>query len=409
MKQNNLSSYRWLMLVFCCIINLCIGSIYAWSILSVPMARELHTDSLSGPFSVATSIGVITMIIGGLLNDKFGPRWVMFTGGIMFGGGMFLSGFAQSVTSIMITYGVILGLGSTLVYGCTINNTIKFFPDKRGMIGGLTTAFYGISSVVIAPVANMMCIQLGIRPTFRVLGILCIIIICLGSFLMKRCPDDFVPEGYRPSKVSSVVSNVDCTPLEMLKRPVFYIMILLLVCGGFFGMMVISSAQSIAINMVSVTAGTASLIVSVLCIFNTAGRLIAGVLSDRFGRINTLLIAIVLAAVGLVTLLAAESTPGIPVFIAGTILIGISFGTFLGVYPGFCADQFGTKYNTVNYGIMWVGYSIAGILGPMILTRAYTSTGQYHIAFLISLGIAAVGMILTFICRRMLNSAHWSV
>lgn len=342
------------------------------------------------------------MIIGGILNDKFGPRWVMFAGGIMFGGGMFLSGFARSVTSIMLTYGVILGLGSTLVYGCTINNTIKFFPDKRGMIGGITTAFYGISSVIIAPIANTMCGHLGIRPTFEILGVICMIMICFGSFLMKKCPDNFIPEGYQPAKSVRNTSNADCAPLEMLKKPLFYVMMLLLVCGGFFGMMVISSAQSIAINMVSVTAGTASLIVSVLCIFNTAGRLIAGTLSDHFGRIHTLLIAILLAGIGLLALLAAESSASIPVFIVGTILIGISFGTFLGVYPGFCADQFGTKYNTVNYGIMWLGYSIAGILGPMVLSNVYALTGQYRMAFLISLGIAAAGLILILVCRKML-------
>lgn len=404
MKQLNLTNYRWIMLGFCCVINLCIGSIYAWSVLSLPMAEELGVESLSGPFSVATSIGVITMIIGGIFNDKFGPRWVMFVGGMMFGGGMFLSGFAQSVASIMLTYGVILGLGSTLVYGCTINNTIKFFPDKRGMIGGITTAFYGISSVIIAPAANMMCNHLGIRPTFQILGIICMVIICLGSFLMKKCPGDFIPDGYRPPESAQNASKADCTPLEMLKKPLFYVMMLLLVCGGFFGMMVISSAQSLAINMVSVTAGTASLIVSILCIFNTAGRLIAGTLSDHFGRINTLLIAIVLAGIGLLALLAAESSFSVPVFIIGTILIGISFGTFLGVYPGFCADQFGTKYNTVNYGILWLGYSLAGILGPLVLTNVYALNGQYRMAFLISLGIAVAGLFLILVCRRMLTA-----
>lgn len=402
MKQTNLTHYRWLMLGFCCVINLCIGSIYAWSVLSVPMAKELGVESLSGPFAVATSINVITMIIGGILNDRFGPRWVMFAGGIMFGSGMFLSGSAQSVTSITLTYGVILGLGSTLIYGCTINNTIKFFPDRRGMVGGITTAFYGISSVLIAPVANIMCIHLGIRDTFHILGICCFVIICAGSFLMKKCPADFVPDEYQLPK-ATVASERNDTPFEMLKRPIFYVMLLIFVCGSFFGMMVISSAQSIALNMVSVGTGTASLLVSVLCIFNTAGRLVAGTLSDRFGRISTLLIASLLAVIGLVALLTAETTSRTGIFTTGMILIGISFGTFLGVYPGFCADQFGTKYNTVNYGIMWLGYSIAGLVAPMVLSSVYEQTGLYRVAFMVSLVISITGAILIFICRRMLR------
>jgi MFS family permease len=398
-----LTKKRWIILIASCLINLCIGSMYAWSSLSAPMAVELGVEStvLSPVFSTANAVGFITMIIGGLLNDKYGPRWVMFVGGLMFGVGMFTCSFAQSVFHLTLSYGICLGLGLSLVYGCTISNTIKFFPDKRGMVGGMTTAFYGISSVIFAPVAEALSNAYGARNTFKILGVLFLVIICAGSFLMQKCPAGFVPTGYVAPVVTTTKKVGDKTPGEMLRMPIFYVMLLMLTCGGTFGMMIISNARGIAMNMVGASTATATLFVSVLCLFNTAGRLVAGSLSDKLGRINTLTVALVIALIGLVVLFLAANTGLIALFAVGVVLIGICFGTFMGVFPGFCTDQFGTKNNTVNYGIMWIGFSLAGIVGPTILTKVYSATGAYQMAFLIAIGIAVLGMVLTFVYRAL--------
>ena len=395
-----LTKKRWGILIASCLINLCVGSMYAWSSLSAPMATELGVEAsaMASVFSTANAVGFITMIIGGLLNDKYGPRWVMFVGGLMFGLGMFTCGFAKSVGNLTLSYGVILGLGLSLVYGCTISNTIKFFPDKRGMVGGMTTAFYGISSVIFAPVADALSNAFGARATFKILGIVFLVIICAGSFIMQKCPAGFVPTGYVAPVATGKKAN-DKTPAEMLKMPIFYVMLLMLTCGGIFGMMIISQAKGIAINMVNAAPATATLFVSVLCLFNTAGRLVAGSLSDKLGRINTLTIALVVALVGLAALLGASLTGAMALFAVGVILIGICFGTFMGVFPGFCTDQFGQKNNTVNYGIMWIGFCLAGIVGPTILTKVHNATGTYTLAFVISLCIAVAGLVLTFVYR----------
>lgn len=395
-----LTKKRWVILIASCLINLCVGSMYAWSSLSAPMATELGVEAsaMASVFSTANAVGFITMIIGGLLNDKYGPRWVMFVGGLMFGLGMFTCGFAKSVGNLTLSYGVILGLGLSLVYGCTISNTIKFFPDKRGMVGGMTTAFYGISSVIFAPVADALSNAFGARATFKILGIVFLVIICAGSFIMQKCPAGFVPTGYVAPVATGKKAN-DKTPAEMLNMPIFYVMLLMLTCGGIFGMMTISQAKGIAINMVNAAPATATLFVSVLCLFNTAGRLVAGSLSDKLGRINTLTIALVVALVGLAALLGASLTGAMALFAVGVILIGICFGTFMGVFPGFCTDQFGQKNNTVNYGIMWIGFCLAGIVGPTILTKVHNATGTYTLAFVISLCIAVAGLVLTFVYR----------
>lgn len=404
-EQNavSLDRSRWLILLFSCLINLCIGSMYAWSSLSAPMAEELQAD-LSSVFSVANATTFITMIIGGLLNDKYGPRWVVFAGGIMFGIGMFMCGFAQNVTHLILSYGLCLGWGMSLVYGCTISNTIKFFPDKRGMVGGLTTASYGISSVIFAPLADWICSMVGARVTFMILGAVFLVVICAGAFVMRKCPMGYLPTGFVPPVMSSKKA-ADKAPLQMIKMPIFYVMLVMLTCGGTFGLMIISGAKGLALGMTDVTPAVATLFVSVLCLFNTAGRMVAGSLSDKLGRINTLTVALVIAMVGLVTLYVCALTASVAAFAIGVMLIGICFGTFMGVFPGFCTDQFGTKNNTVNYGIMWIGFSAAGIVGPTILSAVKQATGQYQDAFVIAFVMAAVGLLLTVLYRRMVKES----
>lgn len=399
---SKLTKQRWTILIAACFINLCIGSMYAWSSLSAPMAQELNAN-LSSVFSTANAVSFITMIIGGLLNDKYGPRWVMVTGGAMFGVGMFLSGFAQSVTHLIMSYGICLGLGMSLVYGCTISNTIKFFPDKRGMVGGMTTASYGISSVIFAPLADWICSKTNARMTFMILGAAFLVIICAGSFVMKKCPVGFIPKGFTPPVSQAAKAAVDKTPAEMLKSPVFYVMLLMLTCGGTFGLMIISGAKGLALALTPVNAATATLFVSVLCLFNTAGRLVAGTLSDKLGRINTLTCALLIALIGLGSLYLCGNTGATVLFVAGVMLIGICFGTFMGVFPGFCTDQFGTKNNTVNYGIMWVGFSAAGIIGPSILSGMYANTGSYQGAFVVAFIMAVAGLVLSFIYRMLVK------
>lgn len=401
---SELTKKRWLILLSSCLINLCIGSMYAWSSLSAPMAVELQAD-LSSVFSTANAVSFLAMIVGGLLNDKYGPRWVMFTGGIMFGVGMFASGLAQNVAHLILSYGICLGLGMSLVYGCTISNTIKFFPDKRGMVGGMTTASYGISSVIFAPLADAICAVVGPRETFMILGAVFLVVICAGSFIMRSCPAGFLPEGYVPPVPAAARKVADKTPVQMLKMPVFYVMLVMLTCGGTFGLMIISNAKGLALNMTTVSASTATLFVSVLCLFNTAGRLVAGTLSDKLGRINTLTWAMILALVGLAVLYLCATTGSVALFAVGVMLIGVCFGTFMGVFPGFCTDQFGTRYNTVNYGIMWIGFSLAGIVGPSILTSVFASTGSYQGAFLIAFAMACVGLLLSMIYRLLVRKA----
>ena len=151
---------RWAILIASCVINLCIGSVYAWSVFSPAMATYLGTisgaevtpEQLSIVFTVANLLGPITMISGGKINDTLGPRLVLILGGLLFGSGLLISGFSKSISMLILGYGICSGLGMGFAYGCTVSNAVKFFPDKSGLAGGICTAAYGLSSVILSPV-----------------------------------------------------------------------------------------------------------------------------------------------------------------------------------------------------------------------------------------------------------------
>lgn len=402
-----LTKKRWIILIASCFINLCIGSMYAWSVFAAPMAKYLSQVTgatltagvLAIVFTVTNSVGPITMITGGRINDTFGPKKVIFLGGILFGGGMILSGFATSLNVLVLAYGIITGLGIGMVYGCTISNSIKFFPDKRGFVGGITTACYGFSSVIVPPVANILISNFGVTAAFKIIGTVFLIIVCVCSFFIDKCPAEFVPEGWMPpASNGNKLNQNDKDWKGMLTSPVFYPMILVLLCGAFYGLMCSALASPLAQGMIGMSVAAATTVVSVLALFNTGGRIFAGYVSDKIGRINTLTIAFVLAIMGL-GCLYFSGQGDVTKFYIGIISVGVSFGAFMGVFPGFTADQFGTKHNSVNYGIMFVGFAISGYFGPTVMKNVYAIDHSYQRAFLIATILCAIGFVLTFFYR----------
>lgn len=396
----NYTKYRWVVLVASCLINLCIGSLYAWSVFAGPLAEHLSeitgvkVASLAVIFTIANSVGPITMISGGTINDRLGPKWVVFAGGLLFGTGMIVSGLASSVGMVIVGYGLCVGLGVGLVYGCTVSNSVKFFPDKRGLAGGLTTASYGISSVLVPPIANMLINHFDVTTAFKGLGVVMMITICVAAFFIRPCPKDFVPAGWNPLATGQKKSIADKNWQGMVKDPTFYLLIFMLSCGAFSGLMVISQASLVAQRMIGLSVAAATTCVSVLALNNTIGRVLAGYISDKIGAPRTILAVFILSACGLMVLFIAGAGQ-VGLFYVGISIVGLCFGSIMGIFPGVTAYQFGAKNNSVNYGIMFIGFAAAGFFGPMIMSNIYESTGNYHNAFIVAAGLAVVGIILT--------------
>ena len=407
----NLTKKRWTILFAACVINVMIGTGYAWSMFASPLAEHFAGLGFTEPmatltwaFTLANSLGPIPMIVGGYINDNIGPKWSIFIGGIFFGGGVFVAGCASSPIMVVIGYGVLMGLGMGLVYGCTIGNSIKFFPDKAGLVGGLTTATYGLGSVILPLIIKSIVNADTVLNTFKVLGVVYHVVICVGAFLIKKAPVGFIPEGWTPPAPKAGAKVPESKNWkQMLADPIFWVMMVMMMCGATFGLMLISNCRGVVTTVVlggaadAAAVSAAATTVTLLALFNALGRVACGTISDKIGRVNTLFIMLVLGVIGMF-ILSITSEGQLGMFRLGAALVGMAFGSFMGVYPGFCAEQFGPKNNGVNYGIMFTGFALAGIVGPKVLQAFEAPFTQ---AYYVAMGLGILGIIMSFVYRAM--------
>ncbi len=370
---------------------MCIGSLYAWSVFAVPMAERLRVltgvevGSLAIVFTVANAVGPIPMIGGGAVNDRLGPRNVVLLGGVLFGLGMVASGLAPNIAVLIVGYGLGVGLGMGMVYGAVVSNAVKLFPDRRGFVGGVTTASYGISSVIVPVVARWLISTWNVSMAFIVLGCVMTAVICAAAQCIV------VPLSEAPDSKDVQEACDGLSWKEMLRAPEFPWMLLMLLCGAFSGLAIISQASQMAM-LSGFDAGTAALMVSALALFNTAGRLLAGIAVDRLGYVSTLRMVFFTMALAM-ALLALGMEAGGGVLALGLMVCGLSFGSVMGAYPGFTAAQFGPKNNSVNYGIMFVGFAFAGVLGPIVASTCLDAFGSYSGLFATAFALSCVGMV----------------
>lgn len=381
------------------LINLFVGSIYAWSVFAGSLEQLFgwSAAAVALTFTIANGISPVTMVTGGKLLDKYGPRWVVFCGGILFGGGMIASGFVHSVTAMYITYGLCVGFGLGMVYSCTIANTVKFFPDKKGLVSGLSTGAYGLSSVILAPLAQKLIDIFGVMRTFQILGIAVLVVIGCCSQVLRKAPEDNLNQD---TELKQQDTGRDYTWSQMIRTVDFYLLLIMLTIGATAGLMMIGQASSMAQDLAGITAAQAALTVSLLSLANAGGRIIWGFISDRLGHYTVLPILFMILTVSMFSLFAAGGDIRI-LFFAAVALIGFCFGGFMAVFPAITSNRFGVRNNGVNYGIMFCGFAIGGLLGPRFAAMfRVTDLGLYSMAFIIAGIMSAVGIILAFVVKK---------
>lgn len=378
-KQKN----RWLILIAAIIINLSLGAGYAWSVFQTALLDVNPDWSLSDTslaFSISFAMVPVAMIICGPIVDKYGGKKIVLASGVLFGVGMFATGFVNSILMLYLTYGLILGLGIGAGYGTVTALTVKWFPDKKGLAGGLTAAGFGSGAIILAPIATNMIDSVGVNNTFQILGGILFVVICSASFMMENPPS-------KP-QFAGGVSEKDSTFKEMLRDPNFWILWGVYTFAATSGMMIIGHAASLA-EYYSLGAG--AVIVMVVGLANTIGRIFWGSVSDRIGRYKTVTTMFVVSGSGLMMLNSTEML-GALVGVIGLVCIALSFGGFLGSFPGITAENWGASKAAANYGWMFTAYGIASILGPSLASTIRESTGSYSMALIISTIMAVIGI-----------------
>lgn len=391
---------RWLILFSSLLINVCIGSAYAWSVFQRPLISmfKWSTSEASLAFTLSLSLVPLAMIVAGKIQDQKGPKFVIFTGGLIFSLGIVGAGFTTSLGFLYSTYGVLGGIGIGTIYACTVANTVKFFPDKRGLASGLVVAGFGSGAVLVAPLATSLIQLYGVLSAFKILGAGYLIVISICSIFIQTAPAGFRPAGWTPPPpTTQTIAGTDKNWREMLADPMFYVLWGMYTIGTISGLMIIGHASPIGQEVIKLTPQTAALAISFLALANAGGRIFWGWVSDRIGRYPTCMTMFVICGAMMIAL--TKVTTFLP-FVLVLMAIGLCFGGFMGIFPSITADMFGPKNLGMNYGIIFTAYGAAAFIGPRLAARMKEiNNGDYTSAFLIAASLSIVGVGLTFIAQ----------
>src|ERR1035437_1826512 len=380
MTQQEDSPIRgWTVVLAAVSINLILGVPYAWSVRGKALVVQWHWSraDASLPFTISAAAFALMMIFAGRWQDKIGPRYVAMLGGIILGLGLIASSFATTPVMMLVTFGLVGGLGIGLGYSATTPPSIKWFPPaKKGLITGIVVSGVGLAAVYIAPLTQYLIGATSIPQTFLILGVGAIVLVCLLSLALTNPPAGYVPAPWGapvsgPAKSAAAV-RTDLDWHEMLRSKQFYQLWAMFVLAASAGLMIIVHIATIAKEQAGLKWGF--LPVAILAIFNTSGRVVSGFLSDRIGRTNTMILAFVLQAINMFAFIH-YTTPALLIF--GAAFTGVCYGTIFTLFPAATADFYGIRNLGVNYGLVFTAFGVAGVIGPILGGRIRDSFGAY--------------------------------
>ncbi|MDD5024595.1 MAG: OFA family MFS transporter [Methanoregula sp.] len=396
-----LAKGRWGLVVSGLIINLWLGSIYAWSVFVKPLT-DYYTNELGQavtandilmPFSVFLAVFAITMPFTGRIIDTYGPRNVTIIGGVLTGLGWLLGSFSSSVPMLYATFGVVGGIGVGIAYSVLVAVSARWFPDRRGLAVGLTVLGVGFSAFFTANIAGWLIGAYGVMNTFTIFGVVIIVLTILLALPLKFPPPGWVPEGWtHPALIPGEEKPCEYTQSMMLKSSSFYGLWTCYFIGCLAGLMAISIAQPVGTD-VGIEAGLATFLVGFFAIFNGGGRPVFGVLTDTLTPRNAALVSFFLIA--LASLLMWQ-VPIVPVYILAFAVLWGCLGGWLAIAPTTTGRYFGTGDYPRCYGFVFLAFGAGAIAGPQLAGVIKTSTGSYIGVFPYVLVLAVVGSIIAF-------------
>lgn len=402
-----IESKRWIYLVVGTVINVIIGQTYAWSVFVNPLAQHFSWSAadVSIAFAIFHSISCIPIIIAGKMQDYVQPKFIILFGSIIYGLGMFAVGYVQSLNQLYIAYGVMGGISMGTIYSGIVPNMVRFFPDRRGLVSGILAAGVGSGAIIWAPVAAIMIEKYQVLGTFKMLGALYFVLLCGLSLMIQKAPAGYVPAGWTPSATQQKALGIEDKDWRgMLGDPLFYCLAAVVVAGGIAGLMIVAHASPILQSVGKYSAVAAGSWVGILALCNSGGRVCWGFISDRIGRMPSLVIIYTILGFAMFWLASTPVGVVIPV-----LTVGMCFGGFMGMLASLTADAFGPKYLAVNFGVMFLPFGMAAFTGPRLAAVIKTGSGSYSQAFLIASVLSFAGIALALVASVLLKRRRQSM
>jgi OFA family oxalate/formate antiporter-like MFS transporter len=396
---------RWGQLIFGIICMVMIANLqYGWTLFVNPIDEKYHWGRAA--IQVAFTIFVLTetwlVPFEGYLIDKFGPRIMVGLSGILVAIAWVLNAYADSLTTLYVA-AAIGGVGAGIIYGASVGNALKWFPDRRGLAAGLTAAGFGAgSALTVVPIANMIHTS-GYEAAFFWFGIgQGIIVIIFSLFLRAPQPG----EVKAPAAPAVQQTQRDYGPAEVLRTPPFWIMYVMFVMVGTGGLMAVAQLGPIArdfkidgipVSILGLTLPALSFALTIDRVLNGVCRPFFGWVSDQIGRENTMFIAFMLEGIGIYALLQFANDPFMFVLLSG--LVFFAWGEIYSLFPATCTDLYGRKFATTNYGMLYTAKGTASLLVPLanVLTAA---TGSWTAVFIVAAALNIIAAVMALAVLR---------
>jgi MFS transporter, OFA family, oxalate/formate antiporter len=396
---------RWVQLVLGVICMVMIANLqYGWTLFVTPIDQKYHWGRAA--IQVAFSIFVLTetwlVPIEGYLIDKFGPRIMISGSGVLVAIAWVINAYADSLFLLYLGAAV-GGIGAGVIYGGSVGNALKWFPDRRGLAAGLTAAGFGAgSALTVIPIANMIASS-GYESAFLWFGLgQGVVVVVVALLLRAPAPGEVAA----PAAPAVQQTRRDYTPVEALKTPVFWVMYVMFVMVGAGGLMAIAQLAPIAkdykvdaipVSLIGLTLPALTFALTIDRVLNGVCRPFFGWVSDHIGRENTMFIAFFIEGLGIYALLMFAHNPVLFVILSG--LVFFAWGEIYSLFPATCTDIYGRTFATTNYGMLYTAKGTASLLVPLanVLTNA---TGSWHAVFYVAAALNIVAAVMALVVLK---------
>lgn len=386
MSTTSTARTRWIQLALGLLCMIAISSPqYAWALFTQPLTGGLGVTlpELQITFSILIVVQTFLSPWQGVLVDRFGPRLLLSFGGLLTGLSWVLASKAGTLTMLYLTYGLLGGIGTGIVYVGVVGHMVQWFPDKRGLATGLVAAGYGVGALLTTfPIARVLR-EASYQSALLQFGFLFAAVGVLAAQGLRR-PDKSWQLAFnlqrRESGRATGFEPRDLSPTEMLATPIFWLMFVMMTMMSTTGLMVTSQMGAFTRdfgmgNVLVFGLQVLPLALSLDRITNGATRPFFGWVSDRFGRENTMLIAFALEGCAMTLWLLTRDTPVLFVLLSGLVFFG--WGEIFSLFPSTLTDTFGTRHATANYGCLYMAQGVGSVLGGPVAAQLHAMTGSW--------------------------------